>query len=68
LSVQERKFVESDAELDYPQWQQHYRAAVLETDRTLLFKKVEIVQAAILTRLDELRGETDQRPTGYRAP
>ncbi len=62
FSVEERKFVESDVELEYPQWQGQYRAAVLETDRTLLFKKVEIAQAAVLTRLDELRGETDQHP------
>ena len=59
LSAQERKLVESDAELDYPHWQRQYRAAVLETDRTRLFKKVEIAQAAVLTRLTELRGETD---------
>jgi hypothetical protein len=53
------RFFDSDAELDYPRWQVPYRAAVLETDRILLFTKFEVAQAAVLTRLDELRRETD---------
>jgi MEDS: MEthanogen/methylotroph, DcmR Sensory domain len=57
--AQERQLVERDAALNYPEWQRPYRAAVLETDRGRLFKKVKVAEAAVLTRLHALQCETD---------
>ncbi len=54
------QLIQSEVRLRYPEWQGKYRAALLETDRDALFKKVEVAQAAVLTRLHELRPETDK--------
>jgi hypothetical protein len=59
LLAEEQKRLESAGRLIYPAWQSEYRDAVMEADTTQLFKKVEIAQAAVLTRLHELERETD---------
>ncbi len=41
------------------QWQKHYRAVLLETDRNQLFKAVEVAEAAVLTELQALPSEKD---------
>jgi hypothetical protein len=56
--AQERQLIKSNGGLSYPQWQPQYQAAVLETELTPLFKKVEVAQAVVLTRLHELRART----------
>jgi hypothetical protein len=57
--AEEQKRLGSAVRLSYPGWQGEYRAAVMEADTLQLFKKVEIAQAAVLTRLHELQHETD---------
>ncbi len=57
--AQAEQVMQSEGGLRYPEWQGKYRAALLETDRGALFKRVEIAEAAILTRLEELGPETD---------
>jgi len=46
-------------------WERQYEAAVLETDRTLLEKRVEEAKLAIQARVQELR--TDHQGTEERA-
>lgn len=41
------------------QWQVEYESALLETDRKLLFKKIEAAEAAILTRREVLTHSPD---------
>ena len=38
----------------YPKWQREYRSVLLETRREKIFKKLEIAEAGVLTRLQEL--------------
>ena len=38
----------------FPNWQREYESALLETDNSVLFKRVEEAEAAILTRRDAL--------------
>jgi len=38
-----------------PQWQYEYEAVLHETDHKMLFKRVEVAEAALLNRLDTLR-------------
>jgi len=57
--AQAGQLMPSEDGLRYPEWQGKYRAALLETDRGKLFKKVEVAEAAILTRLDDLGPETN---------
>jgi hypothetical protein len=45
----------------FPQWQGEYEAALRETDRKMLFKRVEIAEAALLNRRDTLKHESDGR-------
>jgi DcmR-like sensory protein len=59
LLAEEQKRLENAARLSYPAWQSEYRDAVMEVHTGQLFKKVEIAQAAVLTRLHELQRETD---------
>ena len=40
-------------------WQQAYEAVLKETDTKALFKLVEIAEAALRTRLAELKGSSD---------
>lgn len=56
---QARQSIESETELSYPEWQVAYREALLEMNPTRLFKRVEVAQAAVLTRLHALQGETN---------
>ena len=41
------------------EWQQAYRLALQETNRKALFKKVEVAEAAILTRREGLAPTAD---------
>ena len=45
--------------LRFPAWQREYEAALSETDRFALFKRIEVAEAAILLRRDVL-GPTRQ--------
>ena len=49
----------------YPDWQREYESALLETDQSTLFTRVEVAEAAILTRRDALErgsnGQTERR-------
>lgn len=41
------------------EWQRDYQAMLTEADRDALFKRVEIAEASIRTRLDELKESSD---------
>ena len=58
VMAQAAELIQGELRLRSPEWQGKYRAALLETDRAALFKKVEVAQAAVLTRLEQLRPET----------
>jgi hypothetical protein len=58
LLAQERQLIKSNGGLSYPQWQPQYQAAVLETELAPLFERIEVAQAAVVTRLHELRTQT----------
>ena len=45
----------------FPKWQGEYEAALRETDHRMLFKRVEIAEAAILNRRESLKKESDGR-------
>ena len=47
--------------LRFPQWQGEYEAALRETDRKMLFKRVEIAEAALLNHRDALTQDSDDR-------
>lgn len=55
VMAQAEQLIQKDASLPYPEWQGHYRTALMETGRNHLFKKSEIAEAAVLTRLHELQ-------------
>jgi hypothetical protein len=40
--------------LRFPQWQTDYEAALQETDRKMLFKRIGLVEPTLLSRRDEL--------------
>jgi hypothetical protein len=42
-----------------PQWQQEYESALRETDHTALFKRIEVAEAAILSRRETLECSPD---------
>jgi hypothetical protein len=44
---------------DCPQWQLDYESAMQETERKVLFKRVEIAEAAILNRREALMHSSD---------
>jgi len=44
--------------LRFPNWQREYESALLETDNGVLFKRVEVAEAAILTRRDALEQDS----------
>jgi MEDS: MEthanogen/methylotroph, DcmR Sensory domain len=61
---QAEQLVQGDSKQHYSDWQNSYRAALLETDRNTLFKQVETAEAAVLVRLQELppkAGNLDER-------
>jgi len=43
-----------------PAWERDYEAVLSETNTKALFKRVEIAEAAILTRRDALKSSSDQ--------
>ena len=45
----------------FPNWQRDYESAFCETDNAVLFKKVEVAEAAMLTRRDALTGRVEDR-------
>ena len=51
----------SAPETSFPQWGVEYEAALRETDRETLFKRIEVAEAAILARRDVL----EQSPDGF---
>lgn len=59
VKAQAEQLIQKDAILPYPEWQGHYRTALMVTDRNNLFKKLEIAEAAVLTRLHELQPATE---------
>ena len=42
----------------FPHWHDEYDAVLHETDHKVLFKRVEIAEAALLSRRDALRQQT----------
>ena len=42
------------AALQFPEWQSDYQAVLRETDHQMLFKRIEVAQAAILGRRDSV--------------
>jgi hypothetical protein len=47
--------------LRLPNWQREYESALLETDKSVLFKRVEVAEAAILTRRDALEHDSSSQ-------
>jgi hypothetical protein len=47
--------------LRFPNWQREYESALLETDKSVLFKRVEVAEAAILTRRDALEHDSSSQ-------
>jgi hypothetical protein len=47
---------------DFPQWKLDYESALQETDHKALFKRIEVAEAAILTRREVLVSSTDGFP------
>jgi hypothetical protein len=45
----------------FPNWQREYESALLETDKSVLFKRVEVAEAAMLTRRDELAHDSSSQ-------
>ncbi len=52
-------FSSSAPEQGAPQWQFEYEAALQETDRKALFKKIEVAEAAVLSRREVLAQSGD---------
>jgi hypothetical protein len=46
---------------DFPRWQLEYESAIQETDHKALFKRIEVAEAAILSRREVLM----QSPDGF---
>ena len=55
------EFPSSVPESSFPQWRAEYEAALRETDRETLFKRIEVAEAAVLARRDVL----EQSPDGF---
>ena len=47
--------------LRFPNWQREYESALLETDKSVLFKRVEVAEAAILARRDVLEHDSSSQ-------
>lgn len=60
ISMQAERLMRSNRSLRYAGWEDHYRAALLETDRHKLFKRLEVAEAAVLTRLQALPSQADE--------
>jgi hypothetical protein len=46
-------------EADAPQWKLEYESAMRETDHKAVFKRIEVAEAAILTRRETLLQSSD---------
>jgi len=44
-----------------PNWQRAYESALLETDKSVLFKRVKVSEAPILTRRDALEHDSSSQ-------
>ena len=55
------EFSSSVPRRDLPPWQVEYESALQETDHKILFKRIEVAEAAILTRREILM----QSPDGF---
>jgi hypothetical protein len=55
------EFSSSVPERSFPQWQLEYEAALQESDHRTLFKRIEVAEAAVLTRREVLV----QSPDGF---
>jgi hypothetical protein len=53
------KFSFSGPKRRAPAWLREYEAAVQETERSRLFKKIEVAEAAVLTRREVLEQSAD---------
>jgi hypothetical protein len=51
-----------DVVLKYPTWQERYRAAVTETNLTLLRQKIADAEGAVMLRLMQLENSADGHP------
>ena len=51
-----------DVVLKYPTWQEPYRAAVTETNLTLLREKIADAEGAAMLRLMQLENSADSHP------
>jgi hypothetical protein len=49
------RLTQGEMSSNWPTWQSHYRAALLETNQMKLFKRVEVAEAAVLTRIQRFR-------------
>ena len=49
-----------DPDWRFPHWQAQYEAVLSETDRRILFKRVEVAEAALRNRRDALQGPEGQ--------
>jgi hypothetical protein len=47
--------------LRFPNWQREYESALLEADKSVLFKSVEVAEGAILTRRDALEHDSSSQ-------
>jgi hypothetical protein len=56
----------SSPPLRFPNWQREYESALRETDQSVLFKRVEVAEAAILTRRDALEHDSRVRQSEAR--
>lgn len=50
------------SELPFPKWHQAYDSVLRETDDRALFKRIEVAEAAILTRKEVLAHGSDHHP------
>ncbi len=48
-----------NAPVHFPDWQPEYQAALREGDHRILFKRVEMIEAKLLTRRDLVMQESD---------
>jgi hypothetical protein len=48
------RFLSQVVERDSPQWRLEYESAMKEADREALFKRIEVAEAAVLTRREML--------------
>jgi hypothetical protein len=47
--------------LRFPNWRREYESALLETDKSVLFRRVEVAEAAILARRDALEHDSSSQ-------